>query len=327
MKRAFVLLGLLFAWPLLALDSPRVKYDPLTTEPGTIEHKDVTLHDAKRSRDIPLRVYLPMSQTPAAVILFSHGLGGSREGNVFTSRHWAGRGYVVIQVQHPGSDESVWKDKPVAQRLAAMQRAANAENLLLRVADVKAVLDQLEPWHQQPGHFLHGRLNLKRIGMSGHSFGAGTTQAVCGQRFPIGPSVKDERIKAAVIMSPSSARQSSDQKAAFGDMKLPCLLLTGTNDGGVIGGQTPQTRLLVFPALPEGGKYQLVLHKAEHSAFNDRGLPFEREKRNPNHHKAILAVSSAFWDAYLRDDAEARQWIDGPAVRSVLEQEDQWQKK
>lgn len=308
-------------------DAQRPHYDPLHMGSVKVEHKDITLHDAKRSRDIPLRVFLPGTSGPAPVILFSHGLGGSREGNSFSSRHWAARGYLVINLQHPGSDESVWRDQPLAQRMAAMQKAANGENLLLRVADVKSVLDQLEHWQVDKKHFLYGRIDLQNIGLSGHSFGAATTQAVSGQRFPIGPSMTDGRIKAAVIMSPSSARQGSDQKAAFGQVKMPWLLLTGTNDGGIIGGQTPQTRLLVFPALPEGDKYQLVLHKAEHSAFNDRGLPFEREKRNPNHHQSILAISTAFWDAYLRHSEVAKAWLQSDAVRNVLEKDDQWQRK
>jgi len=41
----------------------------------------------------------------------------------------------------------------------------------------------------------------------------------------------------------------------------------------------------------------------------------DRGPRNPNHHRAILAVSTAFWDAYLGDSEPARAWRDGPAVR------------
>ena len=51
------------------------------------------------------------------------------------------------------------------------------------------------------------------------------------------------------------------------------------------------------------------------------------EQRNPNHHRAILAVTTAFWDAYLREDAEAKKWLDGEGVRGVLEKDDRWQKK
>ncbi|MCU0982443.1 MAG: dienelactone hydrolase, partial [Pirellulaceae bacterium] len=62
----------------------------------------------------------------------------------------------------------------------------------------------------------------------------------------------------------------------------------------------------VFPALAPGDKFELVLDKAEHSVFTERPLPGDREQRNLNHHRAILAISTAFWDAYLRGDAAAK---------------------
>jgi hypothetical protein len=127
-------------------------------------------------------------------------------------------------------------------------------------------------------------------------------------------------------MSPS-VPAAGNAKRAFGSVKVPWLLLTGTKDGSPISDMDPKSRLGVFPALPAGGKYELVLHNAEHSAFSDRPLPGDREKRNPNHHRAILAVTTAFWDAYLRSDAEARKWLDGDTVRRVLEKDDRWQKK
>ena len=79
------------------------------------------------------------------------------------------------------------------------------------------------------------------------------------------------------------------------------------------------SRLGVFPVLPPGNKYELVLEGAEHSAFGDRPLPGDKEPRNPNHHRAILALSTAFWDAYLRGDAAAKAWLDGAGPRTVLE--------
>jgi hypothetical protein len=83
----------------------------------------------------------------------------------------------------------------------------------------------------------------------------------------------------------------------------------------------------VYPALPPGSKYELVLDGAEHSAFTDRPLPGERGGRNPNHHRAILALSTAFWDAYLREDSAAKTWLDGDGPRSVLDAKDRWQRK
>ena len=103
--------------------------------------------------------------------------------------------------------------------------------------------------------------------------------------------------------------------------------MTGTKDVAPIGHADVASRLAVFPALPTGHKYELVLGKAEHSAFTDTALPGDREPRNPNHHRAILAISTAFWDAYLKNDPAARVWLDSTGPRSVLEPNDQWQKK
>ena len=103
--------------------------------------------------------------------------------------------------------------------------------------------------------------------------------------------------------------------------------MTGTKDSAAIGGQSVASRLAVFPALPEGRAYEVVLHDAEHSAFVDRPLPGDRAARNPNHHRAILALSTAFWDAFLRDDDDARGWLDGDDPRTVLEADDRWQRK
>jgi predicted dienelactone hydrolase len=326
-------------------------YDPMAVfsafTPKTV---DLVVKDAARQRDIPIRIYLPDSRSEAPVVMFSHGLGGSRENNRYLGVHWAARGYIGVFLQHPGSDESVWKDAATGARYKALRTAANGQNLQLRIEDVPVVLDQLEAWNKTSGHQLAGRLDLTRVGMSGHSFGAITTQAVSGQTFPflgggagrgaasgrrlggrgaaaVATSSAEPRIKASVIFSPSSPR-FGDAKTAFAAVKIPWLLMTGTEDTAPIGDIDLESRLTVFPALPPGDKFELVLDGAQHSAFGDRDLPGDREgSRNPNHHRAITAISTAFWDTYLRSDPSARTWLNGSGPASVLEKADRWQKK
>jgi predicted dienelactone hydrolase len=313
--------------PSATTDDARQAYDPLKVEAsGSTATLDLVVHDENRQREIPVLVYLPSSSAPAPVVLFSHGLGGSRTGNAFMGRHWAARGYATIFLQHPGSDTSVWEPLPPARRMAALRRAANAENFLLRVRDVRAVLDHLGRWNGDEAHPLSGRLDLSRVGMAGHSFGAVTTQAVSGQVAARGlVSYTDSRIRAAIAFSPSSPRVGEPAQA-FGRVGIPWMLMTGTKDVSVIGDQALESRLAVFPALPPGRKYELVLENAEHSAFTDRALPGDTEARNPNHHRVILALSTAFWDAYVKDNAAARVWLDGEGPSSVLEPGDRWRK-
>lgn len=322
----------IFALFCFALTAHAADYDPLKLESAVpAAPVDFTVHDGKRDRDLPIRVYLPPETKAAPVVLFSHGLGGSRENNPYLGKHWSARGYVVVVVQHPGSDESVWKGQGSARIPLAMKQAASAQNFMLRAADIPAVLDQLERWNAQSDHTLHSRLDLAHVGMSGHSFGAVTTQAVSGQAMLGSARLTDSRIKAAVMMSPSVPAAGAPERA-FGSVKLPWLLITGTKDVARIGGMTVgasdvAARLGVYPALPPGDKYEVVLKDAEHGAFGERALPGEGTKRNPNHHRAILALSTAFWDAYLKSDAAAKAWLSGDSARAVLEKEDRWQHK
>jgi predicted dienelactone hydrolase len=304
----------------------RAAYDPLAVGPERPARAEFVVRDAARSREIPILVYLPKATSPAPIVLFSHGLGGSREMGAFLGEHWARRGYVAVFLQHPGSDVDVWQGRPRGQGLASLVAAASAQNFLLRVRDVTAVLDQLGRWQVASGHDLRGRLDMARIGMSGHSFGAITTQAVSGQTFPAGIIAADPRIKAALPMSPSTPQRGS-AASAFAAVKIPWLVMTGTLDSSPIGNASAASRRDVFAALRPPSKYELVLDGAEHSAFTDRALPGDKAARNPNHHRTMLALSTAFWDAYLRADDAARTWLDGDGARTVLQPRDLWARK
>lgn len=302
-------------------------YDPLALSAAKLPAPlELQVQDSARERQIPLRVHLPPQREPRPVVLFSHGLGGARDNNPYLGEHWANRGYVVVFLQHPGSDTEVLREASPGDRRQTLTQAANVKNFKLRIDDVHAVIDALELWQDSAEHPLHGRLDLQRIGMSGHSFGAMTTQAVSGQHFRRGGAdLSDARIDAALMLSPSAPRRGSAE-SAFAEVRLPWLLMTGTRDVSPIGDIDLEARLAVYPALPKGGKYELVLDGAAHTAFTQRGLPADGE-RNPNHHRVILALSTAFWDAYLGDDAGARRWLDGAGPRSVLQDADRWQHK
>ena len=303
-----------------------VSYDPLAvTDSFHPEARDLSVHDAVRNRDIPIRIYLPAGTTPAPVLLFSHGLGGSRAGSSYLGRHWAARGYATVYVQHPGSDETVLKSIPPMERMAAFVEAASPANFLLRVQDISTVIDQLTLWNNDQTSPLAGRFDLNKIGMSGHSFGAITTEALSGEQLTsVGKKFNDPRIKAAVIMSPSPPHGITP-KEAFSSVTVPWMLMTGTRDVSPIGNANVASRLTVYPAVHGAPKYELVLNNAEHSVFTETVLPRDRQPRNPNHHRVILALSTAFWDAYLRHDSAALEWLNGVGPRTVMENADHWQ--
>ncbi|MDB4259779.1 hypothetical protein N9821_01370 [Akkermansiaceae bacterium] len=298
-------------------------YNPSTSK-GKVDTRLISFTYGE-AREVPLKIYLPQGKS-APVILLSHGLGGTRDVGAYLGNHWAGRGFVVIAMQHAGSDESVWKDVSKMQRMRAMRKAASGPSFMDRTRDVPATLDQLEKWSADTKHFLHGSMNLEKIGLGGHSYGAVTTQALCGQSFgAVGARFADKRIDAGLALSPSIPKRG-DAKDAFGGIKMPMMLMTGTKDGGIIGGATPENRRFVYPALPTGSKYELVLKDAEHMAFSDNTIRGD-EQRDPNHHRVILALSTSFWEAYLKDSKSARTWLDGEKPAAILAREDVWQRK
>ena len=305
-------------------------YDPLAPVPqsrAADRIQEVEVHDAVRGRVIPVRIAHGARRLRMPVVMFSHGLGGSRHGSGYLERHWRMRGYVTVMLQHPGSDDAVWREAAPEERMAALRAASTQAQLVHRMLDVAAVLDALADARAMADRgVLAERLDLNRVGLAGHSFGAYTTQAVAGQRLPAGLPGRwpEARIKAALMMSPGAPMRMAPAEA-FGQVAIPWMLMTGTHDASAVGPAVD--RLVVFPALPPGRKYELVLDGAEHSAFADGALPGDRRPRNPNHHRAILALSTAFWDSTLRGDAAAQAWLDGPGPATVLAPQDRWQAK
>ena len=57
-------------------------YDPLAvSSAGLPTPVDIIVDDgAREHREIPLRIYLPVAKSPAPIVIFSHGLGGTNRG-------------------------------------------------------------------------------------------------------------------------------------------------------------------------------------------------------------------------------------------------------
>src|SRR5262252_4243814 len=102
------LLALGFVLHLVRAHAQTAKRDPalaykLADGPFTVETIDHTLHDAKRNKDLPIRIVVPKTGGPFPVIVFSHGAGGSGQNYFPLTHHWVTHGYVVIQPTHNDS--------------------------------------------------------------------------------------------------------------------------------------------------------------------------------------------------------------------------------
>lgn len=287
--------------------------------------------DAKRDREVPVKIYYPKGlMAPAPVIVFSHGLGGSREGYEYLGRHWAGCGYVSVHLQHPGSDSSVWKNAGGQDRMKAMgQAAADVRNALARPQDVSFVIDQLEKLNADRDSPLAGKLDLKNIGMSGHSFGGHTTMTIAGQGMgPQGNSAyADPRVKCAIQMSAPAARPALRDKAYL-SVKIPVFHMTGTLDDSPIGETKAEERRIPYDQM-SGVETCLVIFKdGDHMIFSGRMRDQEaKADQDAVFHWLICASSTAYWDALLRGDKEAHAWLLGGGFTKQLGANGTFEKK
>jgi predicted dienelactone hydrolase len=277
--------------------------------------------DPARDREVPVKIYYPKTgRGPCPVIVFSHGLGGSREGYEYLGRQWASHGYVSVHVQHKGSDTDVWKGnaRPMDALRAAAKDPSNAVN---RPADVRFAIDKLTKMNRQDGP-LAGRLDMARVGAAGHSFGAYTTLAVAGEVF-VGPfgrgiSVADPRVKAAIPMSSPVPRRKETLDRAFGSIKIPCLHMTGTEDSSPIGDTPKEDRRLPFDHSKGPDQYLVIFNGGDHMIFSGRGRLAGNRAKDARFQELICAATTAFWDAYLRGDAKAEAWLAGGGFQSMM---------
>lgn len=287
---------------------------------------DGTIADPARDRSIPVRVRMPEgSAGRAPVILFSHGLGGSVDAGTLFAQEWAKGGFLVVHVQHPGSDRSVWQGQRGG--VTKLKAAAGGQQLKDRVQDMGRVADAVAKGLMIAGCNL-GRGDAARIGAAGHSFGAHTVMALAGQRFgPRGAAGRDPRFKAVAALSPMSpGNDAANAPAAFGAIEVPVLAATGSADGSPLAKdrsleQVVAARAAVFPALPPSrtgkGHVSLWFDGATHADFGGNGTG----RRQPDPHVAAMtsAATTAFFKAHLagdgRPDLSVAQGLLGPGDR------------
>ena len=214
---------------------------------------------ARGDRRVPYKIYLPDAPDleTLPVVLWSHGFGGSRDGASFLSRFLASHGIMMVHMTHVGTDTSLWEGRPGHPWDILRKAKVSRATTIHRFMDVPFVIDQLYEWCAE--HLdIAGAANLDGIGMSGHSFGALSTQVAAGQMFPDENEVYrlygDPRIVAGISYSPvpidhlgpDDAKNVIAPEGIYGGIDRPMMYMTGTEDSSPIGGAPYTHRRVVF---------------------------------------------------------------------------------
>ena len=230
--------------------------------------------DSQRQRRVPAKLYLPATRNiPGSVplIVFSHGIGGSREGYSYLGRYFAAHGYGSLHVQHVGSDRELWFGNPFALT-ARLSSAAQNPEALNRVLDLRYSLDKVLA--AQEGALF----DTRRIAAAGHSYGANTTLLIAGAQVEQQGqklSLRDPRISAAILISAPPFYGMGDPTKILSHIDIPTLHITATADVIQIPGYVSglQDRMDIFNATGSdraAPKVLAVFKDGSHSIFTDR---------------------------------------------------------
>ncbi|GAB58564.1 alpha/beta hydrolase family protein [Rheinheimera nanhaiensis] len=309
------------------LNLPSVKYSAEVTERLWLNIEEISFNwlDQSRDRVVPALLFKPARQQKAsALVVFSHGLGGSKERYAYLGQYWASQGYASLHVQHDGSDRKVWRGSRLMLPFRLMD-AADTTEALARVQDVKFALDQLLA-SEHAADF-----NDNHIVMAGHSYGANTAMLLSGAQVEQDGSLvslKDDRIKAAILISapPFYNEQSLDKVLA--DVSIPTLHITTTEDEIRVPGyySSPQDRIDVYQAMASHYKVLAVFSSGSHNIFSGWRGRNDSKSQQQVIKAATQALSAAFLKQITTEDSQAISlWAQQhQAVLSKFIRSDNW---
>jgi predicted dienelactone hydrolase len=292
---------------------------------------------------VKAELYVPQGLgKPAPVVVISHGLGSAPLDFSYLAEHLASYGFVVALPQHAGSDATRLQSILDGQAKGDISPA----EFINRPLDIKSLLDDLSRL-SKTDPTLKGQLDLKQIGVIGHSFGGYTGLALAGAGInrdrlrnqcvdtqptfnlslilqcrakalpPIKYNLADPRIKAAIAINPLVSTIFGPE--GIGNIRIPTMLVSSGND--VV---TPAILEQIHPFLwlNAPNKYLALLSNAGHTFAMDppqkvgtlsnsvKGLDALLFGVEPQLSREYLkALSVAFMQTHLGNRPEARNFL------------------
>jgi predicted dienelactone hydrolase len=272
---------------------------------------DFDWKDASRGRAVPARLYWPTGTSLGRVplIIFSHGMGGSRNGYTYLAARWAAHGIASLHVQHIGSDAALWRGNPF-ELVGRLQAATRDDEAAARVGDLRFALDQMLLFSTGP----YARfIDVRRIVVAGHSYGANTALLTVGARVIRDGrwlDFRDRRFKAAIVISAPPFYGENDLSNVLANISVPTLHVTATQDVIKIPGfySNARDRVAIFEAIANRRKLLIMFQGGSHSIFTDRALT-GGPGLNPKVKEATGELTLAFLDyAFAGDSRGLAQW-------------------
>ena len=283
------------------------------------EVPDVLLSDAKRNRDVRLRVLYPAPAGRYPVILFS---GDDSECCAALLRNWSTHGYIVIRMSGDASHRADGTSIEKIQLRRGARDASTASPLWEDYPlDISFVIDSIaEIQNRVPP--LRRKPDLAHIGVAGTGVGAFAAEAIAGTAvdLPGHPhaNLADPRVRAVLCLSPLGPGRFGLRTESFEQLVLPYLGIT--EDIGSVAHDKDARYRVPFERSQTGDKYELSV---EQTASRGGHLQNAAARPNPSGDSADPAetytgsAALAFWDAYLKHDLFARRYLQSDALEKA----------
>lgn len=297
-----------------------------------------TLRLQTRDRPVPVTLYLPQvsGDRPIPLVVILPGLATDAVTFDYLAQHLASYGFAVALPDNPDNS-----GKRFRLFLQGKATEPGVEAILTQSQDVTRLLDELEQRSQSDGAL--ARLNLKQVGVMGHSQGGlsslllagaplqadllrqqcqqvqglfqvnGLLQCQLVQRNPKLPLLRDTRIVAALPISPLV--QGWLDQTAVGQIQIPTGIVAATNDfvTPIVPDQVQPFTWLTTPS-----RYLILVENATHLSPLSEGsfsvgefqLPPEWVGPEPKLMRQYLQVlSTAFFQTYVANQARFRPYL------------------
>jgi len=252
---------------------------------------------------------------PHALVIFSHGYGGSGIGSIFLCERLARHGFVVAAPDHSDDRAAMRIDGPTGTDLgeylaSAKELARSGKNFdraahAYRTRELPLTIDKILGENGEKGSVLEGAVNTNAIGAAGHSLGGYTVLASCG----LVEGAKDDRIKAALVLSGGVFMFRADE---FGRLEVPVMFMSGEREASrfwarAVNPKGDDTQRAYAACNPP--KFLLEIRHANHFSFGQvvfsNNLLGSGPELGGKIASAIETYSLAFFGRYLLNDTQA----------------------
>ncbi len=241
----------------------------------------------------------PVNGGKFPLLVYSHGLGVSAEAFAYLGNAWASRGVVSLFIRHPETDESLWRGKvrPMATLKEAYKIYWSGRD---RAVAITSAIDYVFSVHSFPGP-LGCDVDLENIAVAGNDLGALAALLVAGQLPPDnGASLYDSRVSAVLVMSPPVFCEANQGESVYQGVKVPVMVITGTEDDGVVGVTKAYQRRIPFDSIQGVDRYLIVLKGGDHRVYGGRKLT--QQNSDSLFQASIRILSSDFLSAYAQGE-------------------------